>query len=150
MNKEFPPVEHDEDGRAVVEYIGQRKSACAKVTVTKPGSGKIAISHIDFPDHIDGIEYFFAKKERDQVIYPLQFSKLLGLVDVSALVFAGGSASQAGAIRYALAMCLRNLVEEETAEQMSMAGLFTQDIRVRERKKPGQEGARRKFTWLKR
>ena len=57
---------------------------------------------------------------------------------------------QAGAIRYALSMSLRSFVDEETLEDMKICGLLTQDVRVRERKKPGQEGARRKFHWRKR
>ena len=85
-----------------------------------------------------------------QVMYPLQFTKLLGLVDVEAVVYAGGCSSQAGAVRYATSLCVRPFVDGETAEEMAMVGLLTQDIRVRERKKPGQAGARRKFTWKKR
>ena len=107
-------------------------------------------------------------------MYPLQFTRLLGLVDVEVLVDAGGPSSQvkkifvknikiyfnyskfvsknlqAGAIRYALSMSLRSFVDEETLEEMKICGLLTQDVRVRERKKPGQEGARRKFHWRKR
>lgn len=47
-------------------------------------------------------------------------------------------------------MSLRSFVDEETLEDMKICGLLTQDVRVRERKKPGQEGARRKFHWRKR
>ena len=106
-------------------------------------------------------------------MFPLQFTRLLGLVDVEVLVDAGGPSSQvknifkklkiyfnfnkfvsknlqAGAIRYALSMSLRSFVDEETLEDMKICGLLTQDVRVRERKKPGQEGARRKFHWRKR
>ena len=83
-------------------------------------------------------------------MYPLQFTNLLGLVDVECVVDAGGPASQAGAIRYALAMCLRSFTDETIIEEMKVCGLLTQDVRVRERKKFGQEGARRKYTWKKR
>ena len=93
---------------------------------------------------------FFSYLDRHQVMYPLQFTRLLGLVDVEVLVDAGGPSSQAGAIRYALSMSLRSFVDEETLEEMKICGLLTQDVRVRERKKPGQEGARRKFHWRKR
>ncbi len=62
----------------------------------------------------------------------------------------GGVSAQAGAIRYALAMCLRSFVNEQTVEEMHVSGLLTQNIKVRERKKPGLEGARRAYTWLKR
>ena len=93
---------------------------------------------------------FFSYFDRHQIMYPLQFTNLLGLVDVECIVDAGGSASQAGAIRYALAMCLRSFTDENTIEEMKVCGLLTQDVRVRERKKFGQEGARRKYTWKKR
>lgn len=98
-------------------------------------------------------------------------------VDVVAHVEYGGYMGQAGAIRYGISLGLRSFVDEETNELMrvgklaaaiksyftktnthlltliffrSTAGLLTQDPRRRERKKPGQEGARRKFTWKKR
>ena len=83
-------------------------------------------------------------------MYPLELTRLLGLVDVECIVDAGGPSSQAGAIRYALSMCLRSFVDEDTRTDMKVCGLLTQDVRVRERKKPGQEGARRKYTWKKR
>ena len=75
-------------------------SACAKVRVTKPGTGKFSLLHIDYPDHPQDISYFYGLKERQQVMYPLQFTKLLGLVDVDCIVYAGGPSGQAGAIRY--------------------------------------------------
>jgi small subunit ribosomal protein S9 len=87
---------------------------------------------------------------RHEVMYPLQFTRLLGLVDVECVVDAGGCRGQAGAIRYALSVCLKSFVDSQTVEEMQVCGLLTQDIRYRERKKPGQEGARRKFTWKRR
>lgn len=142
--------QYDENGRAYVEYIGQRMSAVAKVKVTKPGTGTFKITHIDYPEHECDIRYFFSIKERHVVMYPLQFTKLLGLVDVDCLVDSGGSSGQAGAIRYALSMCIRSFIEEDTALEMKVAGLLAQDVRVHERKKPGQPGAREKFVWKKR
>jgi small subunit ribosomal protein S9 len=79
-----------------------------------------------------------------------QFTKLLGSVDVSCLVGPGGCSSQAGAIRYATSLCLRSFVDDQTLEEMRLAGLLTQNVRVPERKKPGQMKARRKFTWKRR
>jgi small subunit ribosomal protein S9 len=149
-SSEFIQPEFNEEGNAFVEALGQRKTSCAKVRVTKPGTGKFRLVHMDHPDVANDITYFFSMKDRTQVMYPLQFTKLLGIVDVDVMVDAGGSDSQAGAIRYATSVCLKTFVDSETIEQMTMAGLLTQDLRVRERKKPGQEGARRKFTWKKR
>lgn len=140
----------DKNGRAYVEYTGLCKSSVAKVRVTKPGSGIVKIRHIDYPEHECDIRYFFSLKDRNQLLYPLQFTKLLGLVDIDCIVDSGGSSGQAGAIRYALSKGLRCFVDEESATEMKVAGLLTQEVRVHERKKPGQKGARAKYTWLKR
>lgn len=148
--EEFITPEYDEQGKAFVEAIGQRKSSLAKVRVTKPGTGMFSLTHIDFPEVTNDITYFFSIKERHQVMYPLQFTKMLGSVDVSCIVSPGGVASQAGAIRYATSLCLRSFVDSQTLEEMRLAGLLTQDVRVPERKKPGQEKARRKYTWKRR
>jgi len=51
---------------------------------------------------------------------------MLGLVDVEASVSGGGSSGQAGAIRYALAMCLRSFVEKSVIDDMKISGLLTQ------------------------
>jgi len=145
-----PQPEFDVEGRSFAEFVGQRKSSVAKVKVVKPGSGQFVIRHVDHMDVECDITYFFEYLDRHQVMFPLQFTRLLGLVDVECTVDAGGNASQAGAIRYALSMCLRSFVDENMLEDMKVCGLLTQDVRVRERKKYGQEGARRKFTWKKR
>ena len=54
---------------------GQRKSSCAKVRVTKPGSGKFSITNLEYPDHVCDITYFYGFKERMQIMYPLQVRK---------------------------------------------------------------------------
>merc|ERR1711973_721474 len=100
-------VEFDDQGRSFVECIGQRKTACARVRVTKPGTGKVRIINADFPDIECDLRYFFDANERHIIMYPLQFTKLLGQVDLDCLVYGGGMSAQAGAIRYATAMALR-------------------------------------------
>lgn len=84
---------------------------------------------------------------------------MLGKVDVEAKVESKdssgnlgteGTAAQAGAIRHALSLALRSFVDAETVEEMRLAGLLTRDKRQKERKKPGQTGARKKWTWCKR
>ena len=52
--------------------------------------------------------------------------------------------------RYATAMALRSFVDKRTVEDMKLVGLLTQDIRVRERKKPGKVSARKSYTWKRR
>ena len=51
--------ELDPEGRAIVEFMGQRKTSVAKVKVIKPGSGKFVIQHVDFMDIENDITYFF-------------------------------------------------------------------------------------------
>ena len=116
----------------------------------KPGTGQVKIVHADYPEIESDIRYFFSLNERHIVMYPLQFTKLLGQVDLDILVDGGGVTSQAGAIRYATSMALRSFVDENMITEMKVCGLLTQDIRVAERKKPGQKGARAKYTWKKR
>lgn len=96
-------------------------------------------------------------------------------VDIEATVQGGGPTGQAGAVRWGISWGLRSFVPLEMVEKMRIgmkhllfnnyilkiqysiyflflisAGLLSRDWRSRERKKPGQEGARRKFTWKKR
>ena len=137
-------------GRAWVETEGRRRTSHAVVRVSKPGTGKVEISHKSRPDLIFDISYFYALKDRHQLMFPLQFSKLLGLVDIKAEVEGGGPSGQSGAIRYATAMAIRSFVDKETVDEMKLVGLLTQDIRVRERKKPGQVKARKSYTWKRR
>ncbi|ELU02394.1 hypothetical protein CAPTEDRAFT_88974, partial [Capitella teleta] len=84
---------------------------------------------------------------REQVMSPLHFTNTLGRVDIEARVEGGGHSSRAGALRLALSRALRSIVDRQMVEKMRIAGLLTKDPRRRERKKFGQEGARRKFTW---
>lgn len=125
-------------------HKGARKYVRAEVTVWGNGTGKVNING-------RGIEYFYEIRDREQVMFPLQFTGLLMKVDLEAtLNDAVGTTAQANAIRHGLSLALRSFVSEQEVERMRLAGLLTRDIRHRERKKPGQEGARRKYTWLKR
>ncbi|KAI4470418.1 ribosomal protein s9 [Holotrichia oblita] len=75
---------------------------------------------------------------------------MINQVDIEAFVEGGGPSGQAGAIRWGIATGLRSFVDIDMIEKMRLAGLLTRDYRRRERKKPGQAGARKKFTWKKR
>ncbi|XP_071445385.1 small ribosomal subunit protein uS9m isoform X2 [Hetaerina americana] len=142
--EDIPKPEVREDGKSVVHVTeASRKTAIAKATLTYPGSGNIRINGMD-------ILYFTNLQSREQVIFPLIFTGLIDQVDVDATVMGGGVTSQAGAVRWAIAWGLRSFVSIDMVEKMRLAGLLTKDLRRKERKKPGQEGARRKFTWKKR
>lgn len=132
------------DGRSyVTTHECPRKSARATVTVIKPGTGLIDINK-------KGIDHFSSIQARNQILFPLELSGLRNRVDVVATVNGGGETGQAGAIRYGIAWGIRTFVSQDVVESMRLAGLLTKDFRRKERKKPGQEGARRKYTWKKR
>ena len=148
--QDFIQPQFDTQGRAVVEAEGRRKTSKAAVRVVKPGTGLVEIRNSVRPDLTYDITYFYALKDRHQIMFPLQFSKLLGLVDLSIEVEGGGPSGQAGAIRFATALALRSFVTAEVVADMKLVGLLTQDIRVRERKKPGKVSARKSYTWKRR
>ncbi|XP_046365444.2 28S ribosomal protein S9, mitochondrial-like [Haliotis rufescens] len=137
------PLKTAKDGRSFMTAEGYRKSAVADVTVRGHGSGRVAINGSD-------LEYFSLSMHREQIMFPIQFVNMLGEIDIESQVSGGGSSSQAGAIRLGLAQALTSFVSPDVVEKMRLAGLLTRDPRRKERKKPGQAKARKKFTWKKR
>jgi len=143
-DSEIPKPEVREDGKLFVTSKDcPRKSARADVTVINPGTGKVTVNGKD-------ITYFKSIQSRNQILFPLELTGLKDSVDVEATVTGGGETGQAGAIRLGVARGLRSFVSPEMVETMRLAGLLQQDFRRRERKKPGQAKARKKFTWKKR
>lgn len=141
---ESAPVEYTKDGIAYVTVKDcPRKDARADVTVYYPGTGKLSING-------KGIEFFDDIQAREQILFPLLFTDMVDKVDIHATVKGGGVSGKAGAIRFGISWSLRSFVDPETVERMRIAGLLQKDFRRRERKKPGQARARRKFTWKKR
>ncbi|KAK2524203.1 Mrps9 [Columba livia] len=138
------PLKYDERGVAFSTGEGGRKTARATAVVYDNGTGKITVNGIDI------LHYFPVLQDREQLLFPFQFLDRVGKHDMVCTVSGGGRSAQAGAIRLASAKALRSFVTEKEVEFMRQAGLLTPDPRVKERKKPGQEGARRKFTWKKR
>lgn len=143
LTMEIPPLKFDEKKRPYIEATGYRKRTVANVVVKGGGTGKMEINGSD-------ISFFVGIQEREQIMFPLLFTGLLNKVDVEANVIGEGFTAQSGAIRHAISLALRSFLSTEEVERMRLAGLLTRDPRVRERKKPGQEGARRKYTWKKR
>ncbi|CAD0203114.1 unnamed protein product [Chrysodeixis includens] len=141
---EIPKPAYDSEGRAfITTYECLRKKARGDVTVKSPGTGKITINGKD-------LTYFDDVQSREQVIFPLIFTGLLDKVDVDCHIEGGGPSGQSGAIRWGIAWSLRSFVDSNMLQQMQVAGLLTRDHRRRERKKPGQPGARKKPTWKRR
>ncbi|XP_019712133.1 small ribosomal subunit protein uS9m [Hippocampus comes] len=144
MKRTVPSLEKDEKGMAFITSQGRRKTSNASVVLRDGGSGSVNINGQNYT------QYFSVLQDREQLMFPLQFMGMLGRFDVESTVSGGGRSSQAGALRLAISRALCSFLSERDAETMRQAGLLTPDPRVRERKKPGQEGARKKFTWKKR
>ena len=122
--------------------VGRRKEASARVRLSK-GTGVIQVNHRE-------LKQFFGRPTlRMLVMQPLEAVSLNQKIDVIANVRGGGLAGQAGAIRHAIS---RALVEyDETLKGLLRKGDFlTRDPRMKERRKYGRRGARRRFQFSKR
>ena len=128
----------------VVKYgaTGRRKSSVARVNIT-PGKGAIKVNKRIFENYFP--------RETDQLIIlePLKLTNTLGKFDISVKVTGGGLTGQAGAFRLGLARAL-SLCDPENKGVLKKALLLRRDPRMKERQKPGQKGARKKFQWVKR
>lgn len=137
------------DAETGVRYsIGTGSRKCSKAEVIlREGTGKFLIN-----GDPDGIDFFDGVLERLQILTPFSFLGRLGEFDVEAEVQGPSNSfvSSAGAIRIALCRALTAFCTPTEVEQMRLAGLLTEDPRVRERKIYGQAGARRKFRWNRR
>ena len=122
---------------------GRRKTACARVTLAQ-GDGKWTVNNVALEDYIT------SEALRDYLKQPIAISGFdASKVDVIVFAKGGGIAGQAGAIRHGLARALVE-ADETTRAALKKAGCMTRDSRMKERKKPGQPGARRRFQFSKR
>ncbi|HXP61919.1 MAG TPA: 30S ribosomal protein S9 [Dongiaceae bacterium] len=121
---------------------GRRKSAVARVRLTS-GSGKIVINGRPFEN------YFPLESLRVVVSQPLAATGTAEKYDAVISVSGGGPNGQAGAVRHGLARALLT-VDANFRPALKAEGLLTRDPRMRERKKYGQPGARRRFQYSKR
>ena len=121
---------------------GRRKTAIARVRLSK-GSGKITVNSREFED------YFPTTDLRLIVEAPFKAVEGVGQYDVVALCEGGGVPGQAGALRHGISRALLQ-VDENFRAGLKKAGFLTRDPRMKERKKPGQPGARRRFQFSKR
>ena len=129
---------------ASIEYYatGRRKTSTARVFL-RPGNGLITVTHRAFEN------FFPTDALRTQVRRPLLLTEMGEKFDILATVAGGGVNGQAGAVRLGIA---RALVEfnAELRRQLKKDGLLTSDSRVKERKKYGLAGARKRFQFSKR
>jgi len=127
-----------------VEYsaTGRRKTSVARVQLA-PGSGKWQINKRELKD------YFPSEVLLGYIAQPLNLTHSLDKFDIDARVAGGGIAGQAGALRHALARAL-TVADASLRDVLKNSGCLTRDARRRERKKPGQPGARKRFQFSKR
>ena len=129
---------------ATTEYLrtGRRKNAVARVRLAS-GSGKITINGRALEN------YFLVDTQRMHMMQPLVATDSVSKYDVRVNVIGGGPNGQAGAVRHGIA---RALIEADAnlRPALKAQGLLTRDPRMRERKKYGQPGARKRFQFSKR
>ena len=129
---------------AEIQYYGtgRRKTATARVYL-RPGGG-------DFQVNRKAFDLYFPNETLRMIIrQPLQLTETANKFDVLVNVSGGGPAGQAGAIRHGIT---RALIEynNDLRPALKLAGLITRDPRIKERKKYGQKGARKRFQFSKR
>lgn len=128
----------------VVKYAatGRRKCSVARVTLT-PGKGEIHVNERPFEN------YFTRETDRILILEPLKTTNTLNKFDIAVKVTGGGMTGQAGAFRLGLSRALVKF-DGESKPTLKKSDFLRRDPRMKERKKPGQKGARRKFQWVKR
>lgn len=129
---------------AEIQYYGtgRRKTSTARVYL-RPGAGEIQINHKTFE------QYFPNETLRMVIRQPLQLTDTANKFDILVNVDGGGPAGQAGAIRHGVTRALMEF-NADLRPALKQAGLVTRDPRIKERKKYGQKGARKRFQFSKR
>lgn len=125
-----------------VYATGKRKTAVARVWIT-PGTGQVTVNK-------KAISEYFERETSVMIArQSLELLELADKYDVKAFVAGGGHSAQAEAVRHGVA---RALIAEDNERRRTLkrAGFLTRDSRKKERKKPGQPGARKKFQFSKR
>jgi len=127
-----------------IEFLGtgRRKTAVARVRLAS-GSGKIVVNGRAFEN------YFPIETLRSTALQPLAVTGNTERFDVRINVTGGGPNGQAGAVRHGIA---RALIRSDATLRGALKadGLLTRDSRMKERKKYGQPGARKRFQYSKR
>ncbi len=129
---------------ADIQYYGtgRRKTSTARVYL-RAGDGAVKINRKPFE------QYFPNETLRMIIRQPLQLTETTGKFDLLVNVKGGGPAGQAGAIRHGVTRALMEY-NSDLRPALKAAGLVTRDPRIKERKKYGQKGARKRFQFSKR
>jgi len=121
---------------------GRRKTSIAQIRL-REGNGNFKVNGKEFTD------YFPSLSMQNTILRPLEIASAVQRFDVDAKASGGGIAGQAGALRLAIS---RALLQSDQTLRSSLReeGLLTRDPRMKERKKAGQPGARKRFQFSKR
>ena len=122
--------------------LGRRKESTARVRM-EAGRGQIVINGRPFE------KYFLRETDRIIVLQPLALTESSGKFNIAAKLSGGGMTGQAGALRLGISRALL-IADENFKEIFRKSGYLTRDSRMKERKKYGQKGARKRFQWTKR
>jgi small subunit ribosomal protein S9 len=128
----------------LVQYYGtgRRKASVARVFL-RPGDGKFTVNHKGCE------EYFVTEQQRVSAKRPLVLVEMLSNFDVLANVSGGGVSAQADAVKMGISRALLEF-NIELRKTLKAEGLLSRDARIKERKKYGQKGARKRFQFSKR
>jgi small subunit ribosomal protein S9 len=121
---------------------GRRKTSVARIWL-KSGKGVIKVNDKDFTD------YFPSLSMQNDILRPLELTNAIHAYDLNIKASGGGVVSQAGALRLAISRVLLE-VDETHRGVLKKEGMLTRDPRMKERKKPGRPGARKRFQFSKR
>ncbi len=122
--------------------LGRRKESTARVSMVA-GIGRIIINGRPFE------KYFLRETDRIIVLQPLALTESTGKFNISAKLTGGGLTGQAGALRLGISRALL-IADGNFKEIFRKNGYLTRDSRMKERKKYGLKGARKRFQWTKR
>lgn len=122
--------------------LGRRKTAVARVRI-RAGTGKIEINGRPYE------QYFLNPREKAVAIQPFKIAELEGKFDLFANVKGGGINAQSQAVSLGLSRCLIK-ISAELEPKLKAENLLTRDGRMKERKKYGCRGARKRFQFSKR
>jgi small subunit ribosomal protein S9 len=121
---------------------GRRKNAIARVFI-RAGGGKFEVNGRPVDSYFKNVTWL------TRAVEPLKFTNTANELDVLATVNGGGIGGQSGAVRMGLSRAL-SVLNPDLRHGLRKNGFLTRDSRMRERKKYGQKGARKRFQFSKR
>ena len=130
-------------GKGRIYGTGRRKTSVARVFISSPGSGKFEVNGRAVTAYFKNVNWL------TRAVEPLKFTGTESQVDVWATAKGGGVGGQSGAVRMGISRAL-SIMNPDLRPGLRKNGFLTRDSRMKERKKYGQKGARKRFQFSKR